>query len=42
MKLDEYKEMVAAQRKASLADAIAKMSEANAKMSSMFNLDEAE
>ena len=42
MKLDEFKAQVEAQRKASLKEAIAKMSEANAKMSSLFNLDEAE
>jgi len=42
MKLDEFKAQVEAQRKASLQEAIAKMSEANAKMASLFNLDEAE
>ena len=42
MKLDEFKAQVEAQRKASLEEAIAKMSEANAKMASLFNLDEAE
>ena len=42
MKLDEFKAQVEAQRKASLQEAIAKMSVANAKMASLFNLDEAE
>jgi len=40
MKLDEYKAQVEAKRKESLAKAIALMSEANATMSEMFNLDE--
>ena len=40
MNLDEYTAHVEATRKASLAQAIALMSEANAKMSEMFNLDE--
>lgn len=40
MNLDEYTAHVEATRKASLAQAIALMSEANAKMSNMFNLEE--
>jgi len=42
MNLDEYKAHVEAQRKASLLKAIATMSEANDKMSSLFNTKEAE
>ena len=42
MTLDEYKALVEAQRKESLLKAIATMSEANAKMSSLFNTKEAE
>ena len=42
MNLDEYKAHVEAQRKESLLKAIATMSEANAKMSSLFNTKEAE
>jgi len=41
MNLDEYKAHVEAQRKASLLKAIATMSEANDKMSSLFNTKEA-
>ena len=40
MNLDEYAAHVEATRKASLAQAIALMSEANDKMSNMFNLEE--
>jgi len=40
MTLEEYKAHVEATRKASLAQSIALMSEANDKMSTMFNLDE--
>jgi hypothetical protein len=42
MNLEEYKAQVEAQRKASLLKAIATMSEANDKMSSLFNTKEAE
>lgn len=42
MKLDEYKKMIEAQRNASLKEAIAKMSQANAKIESLFNLKETE
>ena len=42
MTLDEYKAHVEAQRKASLLKAIATMSEANDKMSSLFNTKEAD
>jgi hypothetical protein len=41
MNLEEYKAHVEAQRKESLLKAIATMSEANAKMSSLFNTEEA-
>jgi hypothetical protein len=41
MNLAEYKAHVEAQRKESLLKAIATMSEANAKMSSLFNTEEA-
>ena len=41
MNLEEYKAQVEAQRKASLLKAIATMSEANDKMSSLFNTKEA-
>jgi len=40
MNLEEYKAHVEAQRKESLLKAIATMSEANAKMSSLFNTEE--
>ncbi len=42
MNLDEYKAYVEATRKESLLKAIATMSEANDKMSSLFNTKEAE
>ena len=42
MNLDEYKAHVEAQRKESLLKAIATMTEANDKMSSLFNTKEAE
>ena len=42
MTLDEYKAHVEAQRKASLEQAIAKMSVANATISSLFNTKEAD
>jgi len=42
MNLEEYKAHVEAQRKASLLKAIATMSEANDKMSSLFNTKEAD
>jgi hypothetical protein len=42
MTLEEYKALVEAQRKASLLKAIATMSEANDKMSSLFNTKEAD
>lgn len=41
MNLEEYKAQVEAQRKASLEKAIAKMSVANATMSTLFNTKEA-
>ena len=40
MTLEEYKAHVEATRKASLAQALAVLSEANATMSTMFNLEE--
>ena len=42
MKLDEYKKMIEAQRNASLKEAVIKMSQANAKIESLFNLKEME
>lgn len=42
MKLDEYKKMIQAQRSASLKEAVIKMSQANAKIESLFNLKEME
>ena len=42
MNLEEYKAHVLATRKASVEQAVALMSEANATLSTMFNLNESE
>ena len=40
MTLDEYKALIEEQRKASLANAIATLTKANAKLTNTFNLEE--